>query len=303
MDNFNVSQTTDSDMSYMPAYMHESLHLDERQTTRIFTAFEHAVKGTNTEHHVARAVLLLIDLFFQKTIWNMVPQYYTNSGHWPDLVLEIFQERSESVRNNFFLTAVIIEFKRAGSNDDPIQQMKDSILFEYGPLHSTRGILIGVKGLQFRIVEYHLIGIPYQGTDELVSLVVTKDFYDHDGPPVEDGRPKALKTYLEGTYMDFAKKDEGCDILNALTWIAKGKKTRDLTYMKPGSKTLPNSISHATVDIEMSGEIVEKPLQPTDDFKYIAEHLNEWSAGKDLSKEGQTEVGGPSQESRDMVVD
>lgn len=74
------------------------------------------------EHNVSRYAILLFTKFFSLRIWNLVPQFYTYAGKWPDLVLETFLHRPGQTRDGIFVPQVFVEFKSAINTEDAIKQ-------------------------------------------------------------------------------------------------------------------------------------------------------------------------------------
>lgn len=257
-----MSISSGSPLSILPAMISHSLHLDVQETEKIFIAFGMIQHGTSSEHHTMRLVFILFLLMFPTKEWNFVPQFYTHEGKWPDLVLERFYYRPNNHRKRVFVSKIYLECKREESSDDPIQQLKDAIPLEHGAHYSSRGVLIGVKGLTWRIVDYQFVDIP---GDPKPSLLF-KDFYDTNNDPGEMDRPNPSKVYKEGDYMDMRLEDEGKDVISALLWLVKGKSGRDLTFMDNRAKPISKSITCSTLGMEWN-EDDDVPL--CDESEYL----------------------------------
>jgi hypothetical protein len=221
-------------------------------------------------------VLILANHIFSAKVWNNVPQFYTYAGKWPDLVFERFYHRPGQYREAAFVAQVFLEFKTKTSPDDPIEQLKNSVLQEYGILCSSKGFLIGIKGVHWRIVEYHFVVVPNKATPELLLV----DFHDFTrGPARENGRPVPSREHTVGEYMDFNKQSEGKDIIEALLWISKGKKGRDLTFTRKHASTLPESFTRSTLDMGLIVETdADNPHKLGNEYDYLIPLLNQIGA-------------------------
>lgn len=99
-----------------------------------------------TEHNVTRYAILIIIIFFSLNIWNFVLQFYTQSGKWPDLVLEIFTRRPGRERDILFVSRVFMEFRTAVNTKAAIKQLVESMSSEFGANFKSKRFLIGDKG-------------------------------------------------------------------------------------------------------------------------------------------------------------
>jgi hypothetical protein len=195
-----------------------------------------------------------------------------------------------------------MEFKTKDSKVDPIEQWRKSVLMQYGAFHKSKGVLIGVKGVQWRYVEYHFVMLPLQKKPELLL----RDFHDFTkGPERVSGRPIPSKEYAAGDYMDFEIEEEGKDILRAMIWVAKGKHDRDLKFLSDQATSLPQSFTQSTVN---NGVIVESYDEDAyklgSDFDYLLPFLDEQSRGGSGNTDSeQEEAGGQSQESERMEIE
>ena len=263
-----MSSSPASSLSFLPAMVSNSISLDKENEEKILTASGLVKGGTHSEHHTMRLVFILFNILFPTKEWNFVPQFYTHMGKWPDLVLERFYYRPDNKRKSVFVSKIFLECKTEKSSDDPIQQLKEAIPLEYGVWHSSRGVLIGVKGLHWRFVDYQFVGLPGQTHPELFF----KDFYDTSNDPGNLGRPKPSKVYKEGDYMDLQSEAEAKDIISALLWLVKGKPGRDLTFMDNRAKPIPKSITCSTLGMNWDKDD-DVPIFLDTGFKEEFSHL------------------------------
>lgn len=213
---------------------------------RLLTSIGMAVHTPNLEHHVSRYVILLFTFYFSLQTWNLVTQFYTYAGKWPDLVLEIFLHRPGRRRDGIFVPRVFVEFKSASNSDDAIKQLIQSISMEYGPELSSKGFLIGVKGTQWTIMDYHLV--IRQGTAQPLCFI--RNFYDPknaDADGVQPERPTPSKQYENFDFMDWKWENDAIDLHNALEWISQMGSPRDLTFMGRHVRPLPVSLTVSTL--------------------------------------------------------
>ena len=262
-----MSSSRDSSLSFLPEYLQQSLVFDDPVKARLHTALQLAADPTNTEHHTARCVILLVSLIFQSLHWNMVPQFYTDAGKLPDLVIERFHLRPEKHREALFIGNVFMEFKRRGSPDDPIKQLEKAIQLQHGQTYRSKGLLIGVKGVEWRFVEYNFVTVPHRTGPALLL----RDFYDFTkGPAQNADRPTASRIYAQGDYMNLESKKEGEDVIRALLWISKGKDSRDLSFLVHHSSVLPQSFTHSSFVNGIVGEPdADNPHQLGNQFDYL----------------------------------
>lgn len=295
-----MSSSAASSFSYVPEMLQNSVVFSSHLKARLKTALRLAVDDTSTEHHTARCAILLVSLIFSSLHWNMVPQYYTRAGKWPDFAFERFYYRPGNWREVLFVANVFMEFKPEHSRDDPIEQLRQSIEHEYGQYYRSKGLLIGVKGVKWRFVEYHFVKVPNQ----LEAVLLLRDFYDFtEGPAQPLDRPTASRIYAKGDYMSFESETEGKDIIRALLWISKGKRSRDLFFQKHHASVLPQSFSHSTL---INGTIVEpdaeNPYRLGDEFAYLIPLIESELRGDGNGMEAsQDQAGGQSQESERMI--
>jgi hypothetical protein len=272
--------------------------MNERLQAKVQTALQLAVEYTNSEHHAGRCALMLALLIFSLDEWNIVPQFYTHTRKWPDFAFERFYYRPGKWREVLFIANVFMEFKINDSPDDPIEQLKKAIIMQYGTFSRSKGVLIGVKGVKWRFVDYHFVTVPNQREPQLL----TKDFTD--GPMGETVRPTPSRKYNEGEYMDLKSEKEGKDVIQALLWIAKGKQGRDLSFMKRHTSALPQSFTRSTLDNGILVDTEQDQHILGSEFEYLIPLLEEEvRGGYDIREAEQDEAGGQSQGSGRMEVE
>ena len=99
---------------------------------------------------------MILQLFFTRDVWNMVPQYLTDIGMFPDIAFERFRTGSDNTKR--FVPTVWVEFK-SYVNMTPkaaIRQLLESIEVKHGRKVSKWGYLIGVQGRKWSFMEYNL---------------------------------------------------------------------------------------------------------------------------------------------------
>ena len=211
---------------------------------RLISALTMLNRSSILEQNVARYALLLINKFFSQSIWNIVPQFYTLSGKIPDVVLETYLHREQKQRTRIFAARVYVEFKSELNKKDAIIQLVESINREYlGDIYS-RGFLMGIKGSQWTIMDYHFVNI----TKDKVELLY-QNFYDDKGnEALTVKRPIPSRQYKDHDFMDINSPEDSLDLLNALQWIGKVNKGKDLTYTKNEAKPIPVSLTKSTLN-------------------------------------------------------
>lgn len=282
--------------------LQHSISMDDHLKAKVQTALQMAAENTNSEHHAGRCALILALLIFSLVDWNIVPQFYTHTGKWPDFAFERFHYRPGNWREALFVANVFLEFKTENSRDDPIEQLRQSILMQHGAVYRSKGVLIGVKGVKWRFVEYHFVEIPNQ---EKPALLL-RDFHDFtQGPERDIGRPTPSRNYAVGDYMDFKSENEGKDIIQALLWVAKGKQSRNLMFLEDHASTLPKSFTRSTLDNGIIVEWVkEDPYKLGSDFEYLMPLIySEVKGGGGIMEAEQDQAGGQSQESERMEME
>lgn len=156
------------------------------------------------EHDITRYALLILQKWFLPEVWNIVPQFRTNRGMVPDLVLEQLVVRSGDKGNPVFAPGVFVEFKSLLSTKDAIAQLMKSICQEYGPTMRSRGFLIGVEGLKWTIIEYHFIKIRDNVTECFAISYFHVNRRQHFHPMA--GRPSPHADYDSENPLDIREK-------------------------------------------------------------------------------------------------
>ena len=115
---------------------------------------------------------------------------------------------------------------------------------EYGSRLKSKGFLIGVKGTQWTILDYHLVLTQDNTNPECFIL----NFYDPmDGNGVQAGRPRPLRQYEDFDYMDLKYPQDTTDLYQALKWIGENNESRNLTFMRHHARPLPVSLTVSTL--------------------------------------------------------
>lgn len=198
--------------------------------------------------------MILLQIIFSAEKFNILPQLYTWSGRYPDIVLETFFDRPGSTRKLGFVFSDFIEAKSAESKDDPIKQLTLAISEEHGAMRHSKGLLIGVVGLTWRFVEYHWVSVP--GSD--MPRLLLEDFHTPSpGSPKGLRRPQRSREYKEGCYMDLTIEEEARDILNILIWRSGDGETRDLSYKRHHAEAIPKSLTRSTLSM---GDLTEEDI-------------------------------------------
>lgn len=230
--------------------------------------------------------MLLLDEYFARSTWNRVPEFRTYVGKIPDLVLETFVLR-DGLRTRIFVPRVFVEFKTAINNTDAIQQLLDSIILEYGPNLKSKGFLIGVKGTQFTILDYHLVQTD-SGPEPNCYIL---NFYDDRGDNAsQSGRPTPSRQYKDLDFMDLKSRDEGLDIMKALEWIGTVKEARDLTFMNPQARPLAISLTMSTLPSLGSGSEEEQAEEIVNELGSEYAYLIPFLQGEEEEEEDYMET-------------
>lgn len=216
----------------------------------------------SSEHHVTRYVMLIILKVFNILEWNLVPQFYTHSGKWPDLVLESFEYEPEKNRNIVFVPRVYIEFKQQNNKKDPIAQLLESIEHPGSPLLSSKGYLIGITGTNWTIMEFQRVIA--ENAENPITLLY--NFFENPEDMPTIGRPKPSKAYTKKENINISNKQGFDDMAEALRWIANNKESRDFVPSNNRVKRLPESITAASVPDLLKREDVD--LSP---FKFMSD--------------------------------
>lgn len=187
--------------------------------------------------------MFIILKVFKILEWNIVPQFYTHAGMWPDLVLESFELEPGKKRKRVFVPRVYIELKQQSNKNDTIEQLLKSIRHSDSPLLSSKGYLIGVTGTDWTIMEFQRV-IP-DNADNPQTL--TYNFYENPADMYTIGRPTPSRSYTGKDPINISDKKGFDDMLKALRWIAENKKSRDFVPYKKHVKRLPESITVPTL--------------------------------------------------------
>ena len=127
----------------------------------VFTAYLSAIDPDSEryikEHHVARYVILLIQLIFPLDTWAIVPQKYLTSQRTSDLVLESY---GPGVGNpvGSFIPKAYFEFKSPsnGSVEVAFTQAKKVLLNEQGPALKDKGYIFGISGSKLIVADFNM---------------------------------------------------------------------------------------------------------------------------------------------------
>ena len=220
------------------------------------------------EQNVARYAILLLNKYFHKSIWNLVPQFYTYSGKIPDVVLETYLDRVGRVRKQIFAARVYVEFKSELNTKDAIIQLLESIDLQYGATFYSRGLLIGVKGTRWTITDYHLV----EDEEKKVNLQYL-NFYDNRcNETLRTERPKPSRQYKDLDSMDLTSLEECSDLFKALEWIGQNNNSKDLTTLKAKIKPLPISLTKSTLN-SLNTEYKDDVSDIGEEFAHLAPFL------------------------------
>jgi hypothetical protein len=250
----------------------------ERASLRIKTALKWVEKYTSSEHHTARLAIIIINCYFSMDLWNIVPQYYTQAGKWPDLILEKFYHRPGKKREHTFVPLVFIEFKSPKNPDDPSKQLAEAIKNEQGELFNSKGYLIGIKGTLWTIEDYHFVSPDKTkntiDTNNTIDIICVKlDFFDTSSEKVQHGeRPKLERDSENLTILDIKEEQDISSLSKALDWIGKGGKPRDLTPLSHHNKPLTTSFTRSTINSNNSND-EENPEILGDLYNHIIPYL------------------------------
>jgi hypothetical protein len=247
-------QTTSQQPSIRPTSMESSgsftlsdsegyFERERFKTARLWESWTNPTEHMSSEHHVARYVMFIILRVFNLQDWNIVPQFYTHAGKWPDLVLESFQFEPKKVRGREFIPRAFIELKQKSNPEDPIQQLLNSIEHEWSRFLSSKGYLIGIKGTDWTIMEFQRV-IP-DAADKPITLL--HNFYENPYSMPTEGRPIPSRSYTKTDTINISNKQGFDDMLKALRYIAEYEKSRDFAEYKQHVKRLPVSLTVPTL--------------------------------------------------------
>jgi len=213
------------------------------KTARSWESWDNAAQYQASEHHVARYVMLIILKVFEILDWNIVPQFYTHAGMWPDLVLESFQLQPEKSRKRVFVPRVYIELKQKSNPKDPIKQLLDSMEHNGSRFLSSKGYLIGITGTDWTIMEFQRV-IPQNAVNAQTLL---HNFYENPYSMPTGERPTPSRSYTGKDAINISNKEGFDDMLKALRWIAKNEESRDFVPYKGRVERLPESLTVPTL--------------------------------------------------------
>lgn len=222
---------------------------------KILLALAYAKKFKNLEHHTVRYIMILLQIIFYQENFNIVPQFYSWVGHYPDIALETYYDRPGSSRKRGFVCADFFEAKSGTSHDNPIDQLTKAIRMEFGSRFHSRGLLVGVVGFRWRFVEYQWVSVSNKKTPVLIKI----DFHTcHENLPTDITRPEPSREYKDGDYMNLSEEEEAKDIINILIWRSNGGKIRDLYKTRDDAEHLKASLTRSTMSMpDPSYEIPE----------------------------------------------
>jgi hypothetical protein len=276
--------SSSSSLSPPPPYINnpDPEFTDERLTTSL-----QMVDNLHpTEHNVTRYAILLLLQFFSLDIWNIVPQYYTQKGKWPDIALENFVRRPRRRRDRLFVPRVFIEFKTEVNSADAIKQLIESISNEHGPNFKSKGFLIGVKGTQWTILDYHLVET--QGSKQPECLIL--NFYDDKVDDTDQsGRPESLKQYKDLDFMDLKSSEDSLNLFKSLEWIGKENEPRDLTPLRHHASHIPISLTMSTIHSLNDGPEEEQDEEMVESFQNEYAHLIPFFRGSSMERDDPME--------------
>lgn len=166
--------------------LRKRINLSAILVKKIILALSYASAYSDSEHNTVRYIVMILSTIFFEDHFNLLPQIRTWSGNYPDIGLETYYERPGNWRSTGFICNDYFEAKPVNSNVDPFIQLHKGIEMEYGLLHHTRGLLVGIKGFKWRFEEYHLVQVPLQTNPYLLTLA----FHSYPkGSPEDSTRP------------------------------------------------------------------------------------------------------------------
>lgn len=216
-----------------------------------------------TEDYVARYANNFIRQIFTVRDWSIVPQYFSQSGKFPDLVLETWTKNKDG--KTVFVPKIFIEFK--STVGDPIskalEQAQEAVAKEYGSHYRNRGYLIVVTGYKWLFMEYQFVlDTPLHDTRGRASKEVMLQTWPLDFPGLSQvkgkpSRPIKLPTHpqLNGHGFELTVKDmvEFDYIKDLLFWLfeTKGKFSRNV-HKEQGLERLSPENSSSVLASESS---------------------------------------------------
>lgn len=250
-----------------------NLHLEERLTTAL-NLIDHD-QDHYYEDAVARTVMIILQHFFPTNHWNIVPQFNTENGKIPDLVLERFLSKDQNpfIVKGRFAQRIYIELKtRFNPEDAAYQQVVKAISEQHGKEYRSRGFLIGVHGTQWTIHEYHFVNVSLK--NEIVECLLC-NFYAQptDLPDIKDkDRPKPSETFADKP-LDWTNSQDSSALILALNWLAKpDAEPRNLagTTKKHHIRSLDITLSKEIRKSMMEETKMDVDKEPLKDFKHLA---------------------------------
>ncbi|KXS93446.1 hypothetical protein AC578_2253 [Pseudocercospora eumusae] len=240
-----------------------------------------------TEDYVARYANNFIRQIFTVRNWSIVPQYFSQSGKFPDLVLETWTKNKDG--KTVFVPKIFIEFKSTVGDtvSKALKQAQDAVAKEYGGHYRNKGYLIVVAGYKWLFMEYQFVlDTPSHDTRGRASKEVVLQTWPLDFPGFPEvkgkpSRPIELPTQPQlngdGFELNVNKPVEFDYIKDLLVWLSetKGKlsrtfhKEQDLERLSPeySSSVLASESSKTNLMRNMSA------VWDSDEVDYIAKLL------------------------------
>jgi len=193
-------------------------------------------KPGDTEDFVARYAMLMLLSFFDPKLWNMVPQFMTQVGRFPDIAIERFRTHRNGTKH--FVPSVWVEFK-SYINVTPmaaIRQLLDTIKVKDGFLVSRWGYLLGIQGHKWLFMEYNVF---LTEDDQEKEYTIQAYPFTADDELLDDeaARPQIRRSlYTEenfetGKGFDLDIRENRQDIIDILLWISRKNRPRDLSAL------------------------------------------------------------------------
>lgn len=128
----------------------KAISLSPTMRDKLNLALTHAKTETH-EHHTVRYVMILLHIIFFDEKFNILPQFYTWSGCYPDIALEVYYTRPGSWRNCGFVCTDFFEAKPAASGDDPFVQLRRAVSEEFRVFRYSKGVVDRDSGFKMEI--------------------------------------------------------------------------------------------------------------------------------------------------------
>lgn len=283
------------------------------QTAIIFQAFQDTVEGekngNDTEDYVGRYVNMLLfrNFCLLDFGWNIVPQYYTKSKKFPDLVLETWRplvrgklREDEEVRN-INVPRVYIELKSTvGGNElRALEQAKDAVSLQHGKLYPAQGIIIAVRGFTWLFMEYqfgvgiHKTGIGRQSSPKAIRIKLMA--FDHKDPKVPATKPRPIRPDTvpigknaneetgDGYQLDMRIEEHEKHCLEILRWISitRAEEGHVRNIAQGQGYSLPSQVTASTLASSLS----EHDLAKLNEFEKVRQ--NEGDENNEVDDHGQ----------------